>query len=494
MTPHFVLSWTVLFLGLAAGVGHAQPPRELPVDEQIEPMGAVHLHARAPRTGRALGLDEVLASVEEHFPLIRAALLDVRAAEAEMLAADGAFDPILRAQGGTVPYGEYPHWRLDTVVEQPTPLWGTSFLGGYRMGTGPLAPYDGKRETNQLGELRAGFSVPLARNGWTDRRRANLERASLGRRISQLGVTQARLETVRAATVRYWAWVAAGARLRVAQDLLDLALERERALHVRLARGDVADIEVTENLRAILQRRAALVAAQRGLEQAAIDLSLYLRDPMGQPRLALAAALPDRLPEPRASEAQQKDNDLQAALAARPDAARLAAVQQQQRVDLDLAHNQLLPQVDVTVMGSQDFGYGKPGRARPELEAFVTVEVPLPGRTGLGRVDAAQAALRRTQEQLRFQKDRIVAEVRDALSAMEAARQRVALARQEVTVAQRLEGLERHRFDLGDSTLLIVNLRETATAEAALREVDAMLEYQRFLAEYLAATAAVARR
>lgn len=74
------------------------------------------------------------------------------------------------------------------------------------------------------------------------------------------------------------------------------------------------------------------------------------------------------------------------------------------------------------------------------------------------------------------------------MSALEAARQRVLVARREVALATELEAAERQRFEQGDSTLLIVNLREQATAESKVREIDAVLDFQRALANYRAAT------
>ena len=88
-------------------------------------------------------------------------------------------------------------------------------------------------------------------------------------------------------------------------------------------------------------------------------------------------------------------------------------------------------------------------------------------------------------------RDRAAADLRDAASAMEAARQRFAVARTELTLAETLAEQERARFGLGEGTLLVVNLREQAAAEAALREVDARAEFQRALAAWRVAVAAV---
>ena len=97
--------------------------------------------------------------------------------------------------------------------------------------------------------------------------------------------------------------------------------------------------------------------------------------------------------------------------------------------------------------------------------------------------------MRRAEEQARFAQDRVGADVADAVSEVDAARQRVVVVRREVELAAQLEAAERRRFDAGDSTLLFVNLREVATAEARIREVDALADVHRAAASLRAAMA-----
>jgi hypothetical protein len=76
-------------------------------------------------------------------------------------------------------------------------------------------------------------------------------------------------------------------------------------------------------------------------------------------------------------------------------------------------------------------------------------------------------------------RDVVALELRDAHSALTAAHARVGLAREQLAAAHELEQAERSRFRLGDSTLLLVNLREQAATDAALQELDALAEYHR---------------
>jgi len=117
------------------------------------------------------------------------------------------------------------------------------------------------------------------------------------------------------------------------------------------------------------------------------------------------------------------------------------------------------------------------------------LDVPLLYRAPIGRIRLVEAGLSKLEAQLRLAKDRVAADVKDARSALDAARERVKFTRQEVEVATKLEAGERQKFELGDSNLLFVNLRETQSAEARLREIDALLDYHRAVALFRAAVA-----
>ena len=123
----------------------------------------------------ALSLEEVLASVERHYPPLRAALQDLPIAEADYLAAQGRFDLVLRSIIDSNNFGYYESRRFDLWAEQPTTLWGATFFSGYQVSGGSFPDYDGKFQTNGAGEYRAGMRLPLMRDRAVDGRRADLE-------------------------------------------------------------------------------------------------------------------------------------------------------------------------------------------------------------------------------------------------------------------------------------------------------------------------------
>jgi outer membrane protein TolC len=407
------------------------------------------------------------------------------AAAGERLAAEGGFDTLLKMNSRWSVAGLYENRHYDVSIEQPTGFWGTTFFGGWRRGTGEYPVYEGKSLTAGGGELRGGVNVPLWRNGPIDRRRAQLAQAELGQFIASHDYEAAILELQRVVAQRYWDWVLAGRRAAVARELVAVAERRDQGIRDRIASGDLPAIEATDNQRAILERRERVVAAERVLEQTGILLSLYWRDANSEPQLPKPEQLPGGFPEPSQPVLADIAATIDEARHRRPELKRLEQQREQAEIERDLQQNQQAPGVDVSLVGAQDLGAGNPKLVnREELYAGVSIDLPLQRRVARGRTQTAEANLERLAADFRLTSDRIAADVKDAISAVKAAHRRVGIARQQRAAAQQLEEGERARFDLGDSSLLFVNLRELANGDAALAEAEALNAFHKATADY----------
>lgn len=437
--------------------------------------GSLSGPARATSGPPSLTLGDVVGGLQGAYPPLLAAEQERQAAIQDRLQAEGGFDATLRSRLARTASSAYPQTRLDAQVEQAIAVGGLTWFGGYRLGLGEFAGYDGKLETNQGGEVRAGVSLPLLRNGPIDRRRATLLRAEQGLLVADATFRQQHLETARTASSRYWDWVAAGLRLRQTRQVLEVAERRTTDLEVARRIGQLPALEVLENQRAVLQRRAQVFAAERSLVQSGIELGLYVRDGAGAPVDVGSDRLPAGLPEARPP-APDENRARDVALVTRPEVARIEAQVRMARIEVDLNRNQTLPGLDLSLTGSQDLGAGSDRRTPAELEAGIGLEWPLQTRTLVGRLGSSEAQLARLEAQQRFIRDRVRADVRDTWNALNLARQRADLSGQERELAARLETAERERFRIGEGTLFMVNLREQATLDASLREIDARSE------------------
>lgn len=461
------------------GAGSGMPP--LPGGYELgelAPFSRVEVGGGVP-----LRLDDVLQSTLRAHPTLDGARERVRAAEGERLAAEGGFDLNIAAGARAAPLGYYEWARGGLQLTQPTPLWGTTLYGGWRIGRpfqnddAPGIPlYYRGYETLDGGELHAGVRVPLWRDGPIDARRARLWQSEHGVDAEAHALRARRLEVSLAASEAYFAWVAAGRRYLVAAELLDLAEMRDAQIRARASAGAIPPIEAVENRRVIIARRQELVQARRALEQAAIRVSLYVRDGEGRPIVPAAARVPLDLPPPEPLRVSI-ERAVRDAWEQRPEVARYRALVRRQSVAVDLANNRLAPQIDLILEASTDLGAGNERQqsslGAPVIEGSVLVSLPLQFREARGDLARTRAELEVLRTEARLARDTITTQVRDARSAVHAAEEALELARESVRVAEAVAEAERRRFELGATELFVVNLREQAAAAAAAALVDA---------------------
>lgn len=452
---------------------------------QSAAMTNVSVVARHP-----LMLGEVLTSITNQYPPLLAALIERDVAAGRLKSAQGTFDFNTFARLFGNPSGFYESTTFDVGFEQFLGVWGSTIFGGYRVNWGDLLPDYDKRRTDAGGEPRIGLRVPLLRDGSIDRRRAAVLKAKLDTELANPVIARQQLDFIRAGTVAYVNWLAAGERWRLAEELLRIANDRNEAITNQVAAGLVGKIVLTDNQRLVVSREIGIVQARRRFEAAALALSLFYRNTADEPVIAGRERLPGKFPTTSAPDAERLVSDLDLAALNRPELRQIRLTIDKLEVDRRLARNQMLPNLDAGAVASQNLGeqrYKDLGQF--ELDLGVEFRMPLQRRDARGRLAELDGQIEQVTNQERFARDRISTEVRDAFSALLAAYQQIQQAQLNVALAEELRAAEAEKFRVGGSDLLALQLREQAAFDSHLQEVDALTEYFRALADYRAATA-----
>jgi len=466
----------------------------LPVPIDAPPPGIIPEAISVPKS--TLALDEVVNSVRANFPLIRVVVDERQIRSGQELSAWGAFDHKLKGASETEPLGYYENYRHGIAVERDT-MWGGKTVAGYRIGRGIFEPWYLERQTNEGGEFKAGMLVPLARNRWIDPNRAALWQAQVARNQVEPEIQAEIVQFVRDGSIVYWNWVAEGQVRDVAKSLLEIAQSRNKAIARQVETGDRPQIELIDNERMIVSREARLIDAEQKLDQMAIKLSLFFRGSDGMPLVADDNRLPSRFPQIGNRLQRSEQEDIEFALTNRPDAAVLNFTREIFEIERRQAENLIQPEIYAGLLGSQDVGAPtSPTRDKSpfELEASLTVEVPVERRKAFGELRKAQGKISQLNSKQRYLYDKIAAEVRSARVALEATRLRVEKTTESLQLAVKMEETERRSFELGNSTLLDVNLREQQAADAAIELVAAQVNYYQAEADYVAALGLVGFR
>ncbi len=438
-----------------------------------------------------LTIERVIDTTLKYHPSLMGEIQERLAADADLLSSRGAFDPSIKGEGLSYATGGYSGNYGGAYVEQPLEFYGSKLVGGYRVGDGTFPIYDNYYETNSQGEAQFGVEVPLLRDGLIDRRRANIGRSEAGQSIANSMVELRRIELARAAAMTYWDWTAARNKLRVYRRLFDVARERDRQIAERVKKGDLPEFDRTDNQRAVLQRQAQFLSAERAVRSSEFNLGLFFRDTDGRPITVSDMRSLDRIPVPLFDSFSAVEPSYEEALRGRPEFKAIDGQRKQNELELTLARNQILPRLDLRVYSAKDFGTGEDKREESELKGGLRIEIPLRTRTQRGRIGFYEAKQRKLEFTETFLKERIRADVQDALNGVEIARKRVDVTVREVVAARDLAKGELTRFNLGDSNLIFVNLREQNAADAEVREIEALQDYQKACVSFEAAVARI---
>lgn len=447
--------WTFLIVALLCA-----PARALPVAEV----------AVTPT------LAELLRRVEQFHPKLVAARIDQDIAKAGVTEKQGAFDPqvdvysdYMRYNGGS---GKPKEATDNTVAVSWLTPDGLKMAAGIDYDRGSVK--SPTNPTGSAGEYFFDLKLPLMRGFGVNPKQAAARQALVKTGTAEVYLGLTRLQVLLAASAAWWDWTAAQRRLKVQQDVLDVATERAALIRKRVEAGDLPPFDGIEADAEVERRRELFTKAERDAQKAEFKLSLYSWQADLQPA-----------PLPSQSAAQEQpmlasldDEALGAAsleaVQRRPELRSLKFERDIVNIDLDLARNDKKPRIDFFVSPGYDAGIGGVGFT---VKTGVNMTIPLRTREADGRIQAARLRLQRLDVQQSHDLRTILVEVQDAANAVNNAVDRHRIAVKALTLAEKLEQGERIRFDLGDGTLFLVNQRERATADARMKVIDIEAEY-----------------
>jgi len=472
--------------------GQTDEPSELP-DRVPDNLFQFDSNKDALDDAAGITLESVIASVHLSYPLVFAAYQERAIADGNQLAAWGQFDTKLKASSENGPLGFYQTYRNGAGFETPIYQGGEVFAG-YRVGRGSFQPWYKERQTDDSGEFKGGIRVPLIRDRDIDERRAELWRRTYDQQIANPVIRANLVAFSREAGRAYWKWVASGGKYRVGVRWLELADARNAQVQRRVDEGDLDPPELIDNRRAIAKRRAKLEDASRELQQSALKLSMFLRTDTGLPYVPTVEDLPG-FPELLEIDEALLGRDIMRAQQNRPELAALELELKRLQVDYAEACNMTQPGLDAQIIGSQDLGPAatRKGDKSPfELEAGLYFDVPLQRRKGRGKMFAVQAKMSQVTAKRNLVRDKVTAEVQSAYAGLVQSLEQARQARVAVDLALRMAEIELRKFEVGESDLLKVTLREQYALDAAEEEIMAKLNYFTAFTDY-AATLAIDR-
>lgn len=221
-----------------------------------------------------LDFDSFLEIVEEHHPLSLQADLKLKEGAALLGRAKGAFDPKLYADQAKKSFDGKNYYDLfEGGVKIPT-WFGLEFTTAFEQNSGIFL--NPEETVPDAGLLSAGVSLPIGQGLLIDKRRAAYKKAILSQSFSEAERRRIRNELFYEAGKSYWDWFRAFHSLRVYASARELAKERLAAVKQGAVLGDRAMIDTLEASIQVQNRILSWQLAEQKYFKAQAMLELFL--------------------------------------------------------------------------------------------------------------------------------------------------------------------------------------------------------------------------
>ena len=339
------------------------------------------------------------------------------------------------------------------------------------------------------------FTQPLLKNGWLFANQAPLMIARRNLQQSRANFAAEVSNSILQAVGQYWAVVQARGSLDVARSSMDAAEATYKRDKRALELGALPPLDIYRSESQVASRRVSVIQSEYALKQAEDALRMTIgadQDPYFQ-------ALDLELSEKADPEGEMRTIDaataLQAALTKRPEFDATHAALANDATRIRLAHNHLLPELDLTGLyasnglgGTQFSSAGQKmtsssinqlfGFGYPTYQAQLSLTLPLRNRAAKAELGNALVSRRSDLYSERQLKEQVALDVSDAIHQLEQAKLSIVAGKEALDLANKTMASEQRKYELGSGTIFLVLEAQTEVAAAQQTLLQAEVGYQ----------------
>ncbi|GAB3574543.1 TolC family protein [Hymenobacter daeguensis] len=448
-------------------------------------------------TAKVFSLQNLADLVFANHPIVKQAALLSDEARSQVLQARGGFDPKLgsdfhRKQFGGTDY--YNNWGNELKI----PLWpgGIDLKASYDRYVGTYVNPESRTPVNGLAGV--GLSVPIGAGLLIDARRSTLRQAKVMQNAAEADRVKQINEVWLQAAKDYWTWYYTYQQAALIQEGVALADRRFQGTARRAQIGDQAPIDSVEAQITVQDRQVQAEQLRVELQNARLVLSNHLWTKDGQPAELPTYAAPQTPLVDSVSRAElQRLADF--AAAQHPTLRKLEAKISQLGIEERYRREMLKPKLNVSgVLLSQGDFY------RSEVPSYynfgmdnykvgVDFAFPLFLRAERGKLQYTRIQVKETTLERQQSQRTIVTQVNTVYNTLRAYERQLALQAQTIANQRKLLQAELQKFELGESTIFLINARETKLIDLRIKQESLRSSYEKSRAElyYYAGTRSV---
>lgn len=428
--------------------------------------------------------EEFLSIVRSNHPVTKQAGLLADLATAQLLTIKGNFDPVIGINKNQKTFDGKTYYNYNNA-EMVIPTWfGIELYAGIENNFGDYT----NREYTLGNTSYAGLSVPLLKDLILDKRRAALQQGRLFKQQSEFEKRTIINDLIYDAYKSYWNWAKDYQVFRSYDTILVLNETRYSMVKISFQNGERAAVDTTEALVQLLNFQQQREEAWLKFRKSTLELSAFLWHPKNVPAYLTELVIPDtaRLKnEITFPPLENVDNWISRISKTHPKLQQIDFKLQALEVERKLKLQNLLPKLDVKYNFLQK-GYNSVNFSANQFfennyKFGVSAIVAIPNRQGIGDYKSSRIKIKSTELDRNFTQLNLENKVRFHFNEVLNLQKQIRIYESLNKNLAHLYNTEMLKFSLGETTLFLLNSRETKMLESQqkLLELKAKL-YQAY--------------
>jgi outer membrane protein TolC len=223
---------------------------------------------------KELTFNEYLGFVKKYHPLVKQANLKLNEAQASLMQARGAFDPKIEVDFNEKQFKDSQYFSiLNSSFKIPT-WYGIELKAGFNNAEGIYLNPENTLPNSGLTSF--GITVPVGQGLFINQRMADIRKAKIAMNLNAAERNLEAIEVIYEASVSYMNWKRSYEEVKLYETYLENAIIRYNGISKLIEQGDKPAIDSIEAGITLKTRRLNLEDARLKLTKAKLDLSNYL--------------------------------------------------------------------------------------------------------------------------------------------------------------------------------------------------------------------------
>ncbi len=414
--------------------------------------------------------EEYLGYVKKFHPLVKNANLEINKSQANLMAVRGAFDPKIEASFDQKQYKDKNYYSIfNSSFKIPT-WYGVEVKAGFDQNEGLYLNPENNIPNQGLASF--GISIPLGQGLLINQRMADLRKAKIQLKLSQAERKLQAVEILYNASIAYFNWKRNYEETRLYAQYKINAETRYKGVASLIKQGDKRAIDSIEAGINLTNRKLSLENSTLKLTKAKLELSNFLWLENEIPMEITDVLYPEKELETSIQETL-KTNSLTHAEFSIDDHPKINALENKiniLNVERKLKANSLLPKINIAYSYLSEPQYIENYKFE-NYKIGVDFSYPLFLRKERGSLKITKLKLQETSNSLNLERLQLENKINAQKEVINSLFKQRKFVQELVKNHQVMLNSEERLFSLGESSLFIINSRESSLISTQLNEI-----------------------